>query len=99
MLSADKQNNTGLRRVWWHACVEENINPRAPTRLPLLFALDEKLENGFRYKTDCNGLKPEDEKKDEKGGDSSGGSYCGGDFSDSSFDGSTDGMGDSGGGD
>lgn len=97
VLSAGKQNNTGLRRVWWHACLEENINPRAPTRLPLLFALDEKLkiENGFLYKTDCKGLATQDGKKDDKG--DSGTPYCGGDFSDSSFDGSTDGMGDSGG--
>jgi hypothetical protein len=95
VLSADKQNNTGLRRVWWHACLEENINPRSPTRLPLLFSLDEKLniENGFRYKTDCKGLRPDDDKK---GDSSTSSAYCGGDFSSSSFDGSTDGFGDSG---
>lgn len=94
-LSADKQNNTGLRRVWWQACLEENINPRAATRLPLLFALDEKLniEGGFRYKADCSGLKNENDKNDASAGSSP---YCGGDFSSSSFDGSTDGFGDSG---
>ncbi len=27
VLSADRQNNTGLRRCWWHACREENIDP------------------------------------------------------------------------
>lgn len=34
----------GLRDVWRHACLEENINPKQPTRLPLLFALDDKLK-------------------------------------------------------
>lgn len=94
-LSGDKQNNTGLRRAWWFACLEDNINPRTPSRLPLLFALDEKLkiEGGFRYAADCSGFKREDEEKGGTGGTP----YCGGDFSSSSFDGSTDGFGDSGG--
>jgi hypothetical protein len=58
-LGADRQNNEGLRRVWWRACLEENINPRKPTRLPLLFAIDEKLgiEDGFRYTPDCQPLR------------------------------------------
>jgi hypothetical protein len=45
----------GLRRCWWFVCRLDNIDPRAPTRLPLLFALDEKLEivDGFRYVLDC----------------------------------------------
>ena len=30
------KGKTGLRRVWWHCCIEDNINPRRPTRLPLL---------------------------------------------------------------
>ena len=57
-LGADRQNNEGLRRVWWRACLEENINPRKPTRLPLLFAIDEKLgiTDGFRYAPDCQAL-------------------------------------------
>ena len=87
-LGPDRRDNAGLRRAWWYACLEENINPRKPTRLPLLFALDAKLEivGGFRYAPDCDVLR--------KGGD--GGVYCGGDFSSASFDGSTDGFGDSG---
>ena len=32
-----------LQRTWRLACLEENINPRAATRLPLLFALDTKI--------------------------------------------------------
>lgn len=88
VLSRDKQNNVGLRRTWWHTCKEENINPRAPTRLPLLFALDAKLgiSDGFVYVPDCSRLQ---ERQD-------GTAHCGGDFSSGSVDGSTDGFGDSG---
>lgn len=43
VLGRAQQGNAGLRRCWWYACKEENINPRAATRLPLLFALDSKL--------------------------------------------------------
>ena len=93
VLSADKQNNAGLRRTWWYCCLEENINPKSATRLPLLFALDEKLNinNGMHYKLDCQGFKREGHQ--DSGG---GGVYCGGDMSSSSFDGTTDGLGDSG---
>ena len=40
-----------LRITWRYACLEENINPKKATRLPLLFAIDEKLkiENGNKY--------------------------------------------------
>jgi hypothetical protein len=92
VLGADRQNNTGLRRIWWYACLEENINPRRHTRLPLLFALDAKLNvgDGFRYAPDCESLRQ---------GGSGGTAHCGGDFSSSSYDGSTDGFGDSSAGD
>lgn len=96
VLSRDKQNNTGLRRVWWHCCKEENIDPRQPTRLPLLFALDTKLgiADGFRYTPDCTALR--DNRNDTGTGSTP---YCGSDFSDSSFDGGTDGFGDASSGD
>lgn len=85
-----RQSNEGLRRVWWQCCKQENIHPVRPSRLPLLFALDKKLNiaNGFHYTTDCSELR--------KAGVAS--SYCGGDFSDPDFGGSTAGMGDSVGG-
>jgi hypothetical protein len=85
-----RRSNEGLRRVWWHACKQENIHPVRPTRLPLLFALDKKLNiaNGFHYSADCSELR--------RAGVAA--SYCGGDFSDPDFGGSTAGMGDSGGG-
>lgn len=92
------QSNAGLRRCWRYACQEENINPRSPTRLPLLFALDTKLNivNGLHYVADCESIR-------RKSNDTSNSTacYCGGDFSDSSVDGGTsgfdEGVGDSGG--
>ena len=90
VLQKNQQGNTGLRRCWWYVCKEENINPRSPSRLPLLFALDTKLNipNGFRYVPDCSGV-----HRDNASGN--GTAYCGGSFSDSSIDGNTDGLSDS----
>lgn len=92
VLGRAQQGNAGLRRCWWYACKEENINPRAATRLPLLFALDSKLgiAGGFRYVPDCQSVR-------RAGGDGSGAAYCGADFSDPSVDGSVDGFGDASG--
>ena len=89
VLSRNKQNNSGLRRIWWLTCREENINPRKPSRLPLLFAIDKKLNiaDGFVYAPDCRALRA-------AGDNSSGTPYCGGDFDSPDFDGSTDGFGD-----
>jgi hypothetical protein len=55
VLGSASQSNEGLKRVWWQSCKEEHINPNKPTRLPLLFALDTKLNvaDGFRYQADC----------------------------------------------
>jgi len=91
VLTSERQSNTGLRRCWWHVCVEENINPHAPTRLPLLFALDTKLNvpNGFRYVPDCKGV-----RRQQDDAPSVGVVYCGGDFASDGFDGGTDGFGD-----
>jgi hypothetical protein len=88
VLGPDRRGNAGLRRVWWHACREEDIDPRRPSRLPLLFAVDAKLgiADGFRYVPDCAALR--------RGGDGS--VYCGGDFSSADVDGGTDGFGDGG---
>src|SRR6476661_3252245 len=88
VLGEHRQSNEGLRRVWWFCCKYENIDPVRPTRLPLLFALDSKLNiaNGFVYRPDCEELR--------KNG--SGAAYCGGDFADASIDGSSAGLGDAG---
>ena len=42
-LGSDAKTNDGLRRAWFFACKDEAIDPRKPSRLPLLFALDAKL--------------------------------------------------------
>ncbi len=92
VLSNVKRSNEGLRRCWWWACRNDNINPRAPTRLPLLFAIDAKLgiEGGFHYAADCGPLR-------RAAGDGNVGIviHCGGDFADASYDGGTEGFGDS----
>lgn len=89
VLGADRKDNSGLRRVWWYACREENIDPRQPTRLPLLFALDAKLgiAGGFVYSPDCQALQGK--------GTAAAGPHCAADFADSSIDGGSDGFGDS----
>lgn len=86
----DAQANAGLRRCWWYACQDEHLNPRQPTRLPLLFALDTKLgiAGGFRYALDCHGL-----RREHADGTTSV-VYCGGDFASADIDGSTEGFGD-----
>jgi hypothetical protein len=88
VLSEHRKSNEGLRRVWWYCCKYENIDPVNPTRLPLLFALDAKLNipNGFVYHPQCEELR--------KNGSAT--AYCGGDFADSSVDGSSAGFGDAG---
>ena len=56
----------GIKRTWKVCCRREKINPKSPTRLPLLFSIDTdlKIEDGFRYSLDC--MKSKD------------GSYCAG---------------------
>ena len=90
VLGDSKQSNAGLRRCWWQACRDENIDPRSPTRLPLLFALDAKLAiaGGFRYAANCDTMR-------RLGTPSGTVVHCGSDFSSSSVDGGTDGLGDS----
>ena len=84
----ERRDNEGLRRTWWYTCKYENIDPTNPTRVPLLFALDAKLQipGGYEYTADCKRVN----QSGPHGGE------CGGDFSDSSVDGTTDGFGDGG---
>jgi hypothetical protein len=95
-MGAAKRDNEGLRRVWWFSCLEENINPRKATRLPLLFALDRKLgiANGFVYDLHCRRQRA----NENNGGCGGGAANCADDFTDASIDGSTDGLGCSGNG-
>jgi hypothetical protein len=84
-------DNDGLRRAWFWSCREESINPRKPSRLPLLFALDRKLavEGGFLYIPNCKAIAA----RSAAGRDDKGNVYCGGDFADGSYPGDADGMG------
>lgn len=99
--TASTQSDAGLRRVWWHACKEENINPHKPSRLPLLFALDAKLKfpNGFFYVTDCKestGLAVAATKGLAASDRSATVIYCGGDLASSgdiNFSGNSSGCG------
>jgi len=92
-LGPKAQGNDGLRRAWYWACRDEAIDPRRPTRLPLLFALDAKLgiDDGFHYVPDCRDI--ERKSRDGGGGDGGGGTYCGSDFSSNDFSGDAGGMG------
>ena len=78
VLGRDPKRNDGLRRTWFWACKEESIDPRHPSRLPLLFALDGKfgIPGGFRYQPDCRDINRQ----------SGSGSYCGTSFSDAGGD-------------
>lgn len=88
-----KTSNEGLRRVWWQACKDERIDPKAPTTLPLLFALDRDLNipNGFHYMPDCGSVRTVVSVEYSR-------THCTGDFSSASYDGTTDGLGDGDGG-
>ncbi len=90
VLGSAKRINEGLRRVWWHACKQEGLNPRNASRLPLLFSLDADLAlaNGFRYELNCKALR---QPTDDSGGVAI---YCGSDFGNTSVDGGTAGFGD-----
>jgi hypothetical protein len=75
VLGRDPKRNDGLRRTWYWACKEESINPRTPSRLPLLFALDKKFDipGGFSYVPDCRDI-------DRQSGSDA---YCGTSFGES----------------
>lgn len=91
-LSKGQLSDVGIRRSWHYACHEENINPKVPARLPLLFALDSKLNirNGFVYVANCSGF--------QRHGDGGASTYCGAELGSSCGGGSGSGN-DSDGGD
>ncbi len=82
VLGRKASTNDGLRRAWFWACREESINPKKPSRLPLLFALDAKfaIPGGFVYLADCKGV-----RRDDGGGGAH--VYCGESFADGSYSG------------
>ncbi|MFC4159844.1 glycine-rich domain-containing protein [Chitinimonas lacunae] len=69
-MTHDDQQRHGLRRAWYLSCAYEGIDPKQPSRLPKLFALDASLAivGGFVYQPDC-----------QAAGQS--GVYCGSDLS------------------
>jgi hypothetical protein len=81
----------GIRRTWFHACRIEDIDPKNPSRLPLLFALDAQLgiANGFFYTLNCSSTATSSSNTfcasdigcggsdSGCGGDAGGGSSCG----------------------
>jgi hypothetical protein len=113
VLGRDARRNDGLRRAWYWACKEESIDPRAPSRLPLLFALDKKLgiEGGFAYVPDCRSIERQSGSdvycgtsfgddggfSSEGSADSFGGSETTSDSDSDGSDSSSDGGGDGGG--
>lgn len=46
----------GIVRAWRLACLREKINPKAPDKLPLLFAIDAQLgiPEGYYYSLNCS---------------------------------------------
>ena len=91
VLGPQAATNDGLRRAWYWACRDESIDPKAPTRLPLLFALDSKLRiaNGFAYQPDCGDIQRAGAARQADGG----AVYCGTSFADDSFSGDAESMG------
>lgn len=98
-LGAAREDNAGLSRAWRYTCIDENIDARNPLRLPLLFALDAKLNihDGFRYAP-----RRKSQRQDGDWGDGDGSGitiHYGEDFSSPSYDGCSDGWGDASSGD
>ncbi len=91
-LGRKARGNDGLRRVWYWACRDEAIQPRNPSRLPLLFALNAKLAiaNGLHYVADCSGVIS---RADRSASDGNASPYCGESFADGHFSGDADHFG------
>ena len=54
-MSSQTLAQEGIKRAWRLACAKEHIDPSAPGKLPLIFAIDSMLEiaDGFKYTLDC----------------------------------------------
>lgn len=108
-LGKSAKRNDGLRRIWHWACQREGIDPRNPSHLPLIFAVDHRLHipDGFHYAPDCR-LAAGRAENQSAGGCGGADVHCGTSFSDGSYSGgsadfggaeggSGDGSGDGGG--
>lgn len=89
-MSSPGAQSEGLRRTWWLACKLEEIDPKQPKRLPLLFSIDGQLNisDGFHYVPDCS-------QAGTQSGNAS--SHCGSDLGSGYGDGGGGGSGDSSG--
>lgn len=87
-LGKSAMRNDGLRRMWHWTCKKEGIDPRQPSHLPFLFAIDNKLRipKGFHYAPDCRAGRGGVEIIGSVGG---GDVHCGTSFSDGSHSGSS----------
>lgn len=92
-MKSKTQAQEGIKRAWRLACAKEDINPKRPTKLPLIFSIDKDLSivGGFTYQLNCSKT-----PYDSKNGNSCGGycatdigcsSGCVGESGDSSYDG------------
>ncbi len=54
-MSSPTYAQQGIKRAWRLACAKENLNPKHPEKLPLLFAIDGMLniDNGYIYHLNC----------------------------------------------
>ncbi|MEW6120004.1 MAG: hypothetical protein AB1593_07940 [Pseudomonadota bacterium] len=54
-MQSPTQAQDGIKRAWRLACLREGIDPKHPSRLPLLFSIDRDLgiADGFHYVPDC----------------------------------------------
>jgi len=52
----------GIKTAWKISCYREEVKPKSPHKLPLLFAIDAKLNipDGFKYSLNCSKTKNND---------------------------------------
>ena len=83
-LGAQARHNDGLCRCWYWACKEESIDPTAPSRLPLLFALDATfaIPDRFACVPDSRGTGTALHRSAGGTGAGGGGTHCGTSFLD-----------------
>lgn len=54
-MQGTNQATDGIKRAWALSCKREGVDLKAPSHLPLLFALDAQLDiaDGYKYSVDC----------------------------------------------
>ncbi len=97
-MTTPTQASDGIKRAWRLACALEKIDPKKPSRLPRLFALDAALgiAGGFVYHLDCMAARGAAGSSGYCASDIGCSSGCGGGCSGDSGHGGGDGDGGSG---